>query len=1271
MPERTLFIMTDMQRTGSDSTNRLIPWFLLLCAGSGCAAMIYEVVWLKLLQAAMGLAPASLGIVLGTFLGGMYLGSLLPSRIASRQNPTRVFALLELGLGVFGVVVLFVLPALGHGLSSMLVRTVLAGVCLTLPALLMGATLQAITRWVETTPRSDSWLYGGSLAGAILGCLLAGFYLLRFYDPAIATYVAVLINVVLAVVAFGLSNFQRFPTSEPGGAGTTGAPGALGVYIAIALSGLGIIGGAIAWTQSFSMLSGVATHTILTAYYFPMVLAVLLLGLAIGSATGSFLARASSRPRLLFGICQMLLVAATAWAAGMISKSLPNWPIDQSLVINPWFSFQLELTRCLWTILPAAILWGASLPLALRAVSPGNENPGKLAGGVFGAGTLGSVIGALVFGLLNLDAHSAQNLLVLLSAAGSVVLLVPLLVREQPQRAADAGTTEPLNKFLPWLLLLFVGSGCAALIYEVVWLQLLQLVIGLTAVSLGILLGTFMGGMCLGSLLLPRLVSAQRHPLRVYALLEFGIGIIGVIVLFAVPALAQFYSASSAHGAGSIMLRSLIAAVCLLPPTLLMGATLPAIARWVETTPRGISWLGFFYGGNIAGAVFGCLLAGFYLLRIYNMAIATYVAATINVVLAVIAFALSSFAAHRAPAVEPAAARTLRPQGAGVVYLAIALSGLGALGAEVVWTRLLSLMFGATVYTFSIILAVFLIGLGIGSSAGSFLSRSSTKPRFLFGICQALLVLASAWTALMITRSLPNWPIDPSQSASPWYTFQLDMARCLWTILPAAILWGASFPLALAAVASGKDDPGKLVGGVYAANTVGAILGSIAFSLLVVPLIGSQWGQRLLILLPAASAAILLLPPAGRQRQENAAAARPAFGPGRAMALVLGVGVAVLLAWQVPALPWGAVAFGRFVATYLPRMSPEIIAEKDVPNTGGQPDIFCTYVGEGLNGTVAVTKWKSGDRMFHSAGKVQASSAPQDMRLQRLLGHVSALAVKKPESILVVACGAGVTAGSFVPYPEVKRILICDIEYLVPNHVTPMFELENHAVLKDPRTKVVYDDGRHFIRTTKDKFDVITSDPIDPWVKGCAALNTVDYYKMCKEHLNPGGVVSLWIPLYESNSETIKSVLATFFKVFPKGIIWSNESEGGGYDAVLFGQADGTEFDLDALQARLDRPDYVRVKQSLADVGFRRGIDMLATYAGQAPDLQDWMKDAQINTDSNLRLQYLAGMAFNSYIGNVLLTDIRHHERFPENIFVGSEQAKAALKNAMQLSDKP
>jgi spermidine synthase len=354
------------------------------------------------------------------------------------------------------------------------------------------------------------------------------------------------------------------------------------------------------------------------------------------------------------------------------------------------------------------------------------------------------------------------------------------------------------------------------------------------------------------------------------------------------------------------------------------------------------------------------------------------------------------------------------------------------------------------------------------------------------------------------------------------------------------------------------------------------------------------------------------------------------------------------------------------MATYAHRMAPGIIAEKEVPTGSGTPDIFCTYLGEGLNGSVAVTKLSNGVRNFHSAGKVQASSDRRDMRVQRMLGHIPALIHPRPESVLVVACGAGVTAGSFVVHPEVKRIVICDIEPLVPRFVAPLFDKENHGVLKDPRTEVICDDGRHLILTTKEKFDIITSDPIDPWVKGCAALNTVEYYEMCKARLKPGGVMALWMPLYESNPDTAKSVIATFFKAFPHGVLWSNDSEGEGYDAVLCGQVEPTRIDLDQWQARWRRPDQARVKQSLEEVGFHSVFGLLATYAGQAPDLRQWTRDAQINTDQDLRLQYLAGMWLNSYVGSEILDEIKRHYRFPENLFYGSETDKRVLRHFLE-----
>jgi spermidine synthase len=791
-----------------------------------------------------------------------------------------------------------------------------------------------------------------------------------------------------------------------------------------------------------------------------------------------------------------------------------------------------------------------------------------------------------------------------------------------------------------------VGSGCAALIYEIVWFQMLQLVVGSSAVSLGTLLGTFMGGMCLGSLLLPRWIPRHRNPLRVYACLEFGIGVIGLAVLYGMPAIGSVYSSWTGYGHLGMALRGAVAAICLLPPTLFMGATLPAIARSIETTPAGVSWLGFFYGGNIAGAVFGCLLAGFYLLRVYDVAVATYVAVAVNAGVGTIALILARGAPSDERVVEAPPAVEYSWIRAASIYLSIGLSGLTALGAEVVWTRLLSLLLGGTVYTFSIILAVFLTGLGIGSSFGSWFGRTTRSAGLALGACQLLLATTIAWAAWQLSVSLPFWPIRPSLSANPWFILQLDLLRCLWTILPAACLWGASFPLALAAAAVPGQDPGRLVARVYSANTVGAILGALIFSLILMGQHGTQRSQRELMGLAGLSGTIVLyaviwgrsdlvigLGSLGRRVAASMAVA------------AVGAGV-VWAARNLPETPWELIAFGRNVPTEVGRCMK-------------------VFMGEGLNSSVAVTMNWDGVHNFHVSGKVEASSEPQDMRLQRMLGHIPALMHPHPKSVLVVGCGAGVTAGSFLVHPSVERVVICEIEPLIPQYVVKYFSLENYGVVDDPRVEVVYDDARHFVLTTREKFDIITSDPIHPWMKGAATLYTQEYLELCRQHLNPGGILTQWVPLYESNPDAVKSEVATLFHVFPDGTIWGNDAQGRGYDTVFLAQTEPLKIDVDQLIDRVNGDDHARVARSLQDVGFLSVMDLLGTYAGDGNDLAPWLKDAQINHDRNLRLQYLAGMGLNALREGAIYEDMLKHRSFPERLFIASERNQIELRRRL------
>jgi spermidine synthase len=807
------------------------------------------------------------------------------------------------------------------------------------------------------------------------------------------------------------------------------------------------------------------------------------------------------------------------------------------------------------------------------------------------------------------------------------------------------------SPYLPLLMILFAASGCAALVYEIVWYQMLQLVIGSTAISLGVLLATFMGGLCLGSLTLPRYFKRrQHHPLRVYAVIEVGIGICAILVRIFMPLVDWIYVSAVGHGMPAILLRAIMCAIILLPPTFLMGASLPAVARWIQTTPRGVSWLGLLYGANTAGAVFGCLLAGFYLLRVFDMASATYFAALLNGLIGFISYSVAKVTPDQSteetlatPAKQSSPQIELAQQQSASnwnIYVTVALSGASALGAEVVWTRLLGLMLGATVYTFSIILAIFLVGLGIGSTIGSIVSRS-VRARAALGYSQLLLAAAIAWTAFALTQSIPYWPINPLLSHDPWFTFQVDLVRVLWAIFPATLLWGASFPLALAAAATKDGDPGRLVGGIYAANTAGAIIGALAFSVILIPHIGTQNCERVLIVLAALSAFVVLAPFVWQHRQK--------FGAAILIASMFGAGYLVACTPQVPP---ALIAYGRRFLINL--------------NTS---EIY--YVGEGLNSSIAISRYSDGAIQFHVSGKVEASTESYDMRLQRALGHLAGLVHPDPKSVLIVGFGAGVTAGSFVTYPSIQKIVICEMEPLVPPTATKYFGPQNYHVALDPRTTIVYDDARHYVLTTKNKFDIITSDPIHPWVKGSATLYSKEYFQMVKDHLNPGGVVTQWVPLYESDDATVKSEIATFLDVFPGGTVWANSIDGAGYDLFLLGQNGPTKIDVDRLQARLDSPEYSRVAQSLRDVGFNSAVDLLSIYSGQDSELRPWLADATINLDSNLRLQYMAGMALNNSREDAIYRAILDYRRFPSNIITGSPERIDLLAREMQLSAAP
>ncbi len=806
-----------------------------------------------------------------------------------------------------------------------------------------------------------------------------------------------------------------------------------------------------------------------------------------------------------------------------------------------------------------------------------------------------------------------------------------------PEAAAAPQLVSP-SRVHDVLRILFVASGCAALIYEVIWFHLLRLVIGASALSVGIVLASFMGGMFLGSLLFARLVSRTRNPLRVYATIEIGIGAFGLLMPLVLPAVRFIYVGLVGYGGLGIALRALIAAVLLLPPTALMGATLPAIARRYSHGRRGMSQLASLYVANTVGAVMGCLLAAFYLLSVWDIWVATAVAAALNFAIGWYALRLSRSAASEAePAAAPVASATTEPAAEPyAVYLAIGLSGLTALGAQVVWTRLLTLLFGATIYAFAIILAVFLAGLGLGSIAASYLLRRSASPVHGLAWSQVALVPAVLLAGWLLATVLPY--AAPASMTPVRALHALHVLRAMVVILPGAALWGMSFPFALAAAGRSHGDPGRSSGRVYAANTIGAIIGALGVSFWAVPAWGTRWAQQILVLGAAVSAAALFH--AIRRAPER-------FTPGGR---------------RLRSLPptW-ALAAGALAAALLPGLS-KVFQTHARYIWWVDPQDQYLYVTEGAASTVAVHVGANGTRSFHVSGRVEASNNNNDMRLQRLLGHLSVLAHPHPESVLVVGLGAGVTAGALTLHPEVKRIVICEIEPRVVG-ATRLFATENYSVLSDPRVQVVFDDARHFLATTRERFDVITSDPIHPWVRGNSVLFSREYYEIVRSRLRPGGIATQWVPLYETSEEAIRIQMRTFTDGFPNGTVWNSHVSGKGYDVVLLGHDTPLRLDLTSIQRRIDGSP--RIKESLSEVKIGGVVDLMATYATSGPEMQGWLAGAPVNRDFSLKLEYISGMALNQREADPIYEHMVAARAYPESLFAATPEMHADLRRRL------
>lgn len=788
-----------------------------------------------------------------------------------------------------------------------------------------------------------------------------------------------------------------------------------------------------------------------------------------------------------------------------------------------------------------------------------------------------------------------------------------------------------MNFLLSGLIyLMFFLSGAAALIYEVVWVRSLSLVFGGTHLAVTAVLSVFMGGLALGSYVIGKHVDAVQKPLRLYGYLEIGIALsaLAFIALMKIYPVAYIYLAQGMddHRLYLLVIRALFAVLALIVPTTLMGGTLPVLTRFASQHSSAIGKpLSLLYGLNTLGAVAGSAAAGFFLLRYYSVSDALLTAISINFLIGLAGVFLPD-RTEEAPARttrksgrpgtdSAAPARSPQPNSGAPAYrrsvklvlFGIGVSGFCALGYEVLWTRILTLTIGTSVYGFTIMLIAFLTGIALGSNAYGLIlnvllpAAHGVRNRILgFGAVQFIIGAA----ALAVTISIRDLPVhslilikfyaltglnsfDARQLANMTLAFS-------YMVVPSFFM-GLAFPLAGDVAAVFRKDIGRAVGRVLTYNTIGAILGSAVSGFVLIYVFGIERSLQLLTIINMGLGSLVML----------SLLDRPAVS---ATAGVLMLASVLYLALDQNALRlWDAKYFAILRNNQPDAFDTPEKKQDAIENT----DVL--YYHEGVNETISVIKIKGGNQAVLVNGKVVASASLGDQQCQRTLGLLPMLLHKNPKKALVIGLGTGMTAGAVSIHPGLEELTLAEIEPGVVG-AARTFGKYNNYVLDNPKLRIIFNDGRNFLMTTKDRFDVITADPIHPWTQGSGYLYTEEYFKIASAHLLPGGIMCQWLPIYELNIKDLRSVARTFSLHFKYTMAWLTQ-----HDVELIGSNSPIIIDEQELQRRISHP---AINDDLNRVSMGSATDFLSYFVMGTEAMAAFGNGGVINTDDNLYLEF-------------------------------------------------
>lgn len=724
------------------------------------------------------------------------------------------------------------------------------------------------------------------------------------------------------------------------------------------------------------------------------------------------------------------------------------------------------------------------------------------------------------------------------------------------------------------VLLLFVASGATGLVYEVVWTRQLSLVFGVSIFAASAVLAAFMGGLALGSYAAGRWIDRVSRPLRVYALLEIGVGLTALAMPVAFRALEPLYLRVADGLADHFLIfnlaRALLASLPLLVPTVLMGATLPTIARGLVDRRDRIGWsTGLLYAANTVGGVTGCLAAGFLLIPSLGLWTTTRVTAATNLAIAAIVL-LGGFDRRVRPAESAGAgsAAPIAPLGrlAVLALFVYAASGFVALGFEVLWTRTLVLHLHNTSYAFTLMLAVFLAGLALG---GALLVRVYDRirhPVLWLGVVQVGVALSALAAGAMYGSLRDLTRGGGAEALVSWgQAVGLMGLRAALVMLPSTILLGMTFPLVARAVCSDLSELGRRLGTAYAANTLGAILGALSAAFLLIPALGIRGS---LVALSATSALL------------GAACFAAAAPRGRALLAAAAVAAAGVPAFLVP---------------------PTLFSD-----AYDSPGWKLVYYREGITDTTGVYEHLETGGRFLAYGDQRGTAGTFTDSLNRREAHVAHLLHPEPVRSLQIGFGVGNTLAAAALYPSVREL---DCVELSP-HVreTAGYFWTNQGVLDDPKVRLIIDDGRNYLFRTRKRYDVITLEPPEIFTADVVNLYTTEFYELARRALTEDGLLAQWLPTYTLGERETRMLVRSVAEVFPHTSLWlyGRYIEGRRPANMLLavGSNQPLQVDLARLEERMAeaplREDLVRTEMGTPG-------DLLSLFLIGGPRLDRWL----------------------------------------------------------------